>query len=64
VHLPLGVDWMWMGIPWVLVLVVIVVLAARGRQNPESPEEILKRRYASGQITRDEYERMLQEIRR
>jgi len=55
---------MWMGIPWVLVLVVIVVLAARGRQNPESPEEILKRRYASGQITRDEYERMLQEIRR
>lgn len=28
-------------------------------QHKESPEEILKRRYASGEISPDEYQRML-----
>ncbi len=33
-------------------------------RREESPEEILKRRYARGEITQDDYDRMLEEVRR
>jgi putative membrane protein len=62
-HFPLGVDWMWMGVPWVVVLVVVVLLLHK-RGGGESPENVLKRRYANGEITKDQYERMLQDLRR
>ena len=72
-------DWEWgMGggmILWtllivaiVIVLVVFVARAAGPAQRPkdldDSPEEILKRRYAHGEIDRDEYERRLSDLRR
>ena len=48
---------------WVILIIVIIVLVkvimARpdGRaENKETPLEILKRRYASGEIGKDEYE--------
>lgn len=55
---------MWMGVPWVVILVVAVVLIGRSRGGPESPENVLKRRYASGEINKDQYDRMLQDLRR
>lgn len=67
-----------MGGMWILWIVVIVLVVgavwmfsrgvARGtaRRDPhgETPEEILKRRYASGEIDRTEYERRLVDLRR
>ena len=65
---------MWIG--WLLVLAVIalvvwlVVRAARtGDRNlsrpgeSPSPEQILKERYARGEIGREEYERRLSDLR-
>lgn len=60
-----------MWIFWIAVLVVVVlaiVWASRqsgARLTPhESPEEILKKRYARGEIGREEYQERLQELRR
>jgi len=68
-----------MGGMWLLWLVVIVavVLAvlfvarvaagSRGASAPsrgESAEEILRRRYARGEIDREDYQRMLADLRR
>lgn len=55
---------------WLAALVVIgalVYLVARSTKKPEpsreSPEEILKERYARGEIDREEYEGMLRDLR-
>jgi len=51
---------------WLLLLVGVVLvaiwLATRYRAPRESPLDILNRRYASGEVSREEYERMKQEI--
>lgn len=54
---------------WLAVLLVIgavIYLAARSTRNPkpshDSPEEILKKRYARGEIDREEYERMRRDL--
>lgn len=51
---------------WVLVafFVVLVWLGSRGkdRENEEEHLNILKRRYARGEITREEYNRMREEL--
>jgi putative membrane protein len=58
----------WMGM-WILPLLVGVVVwvMLRNRNVPdrpsETPEEILKRRYAKGEIDRDTYQRMLGDLR-
>jgi len=70
--------WMWwMPFGWVLGLAVLILLvwiiarAAGGfpaggfpGRVEDSPEQILKRRYAKGEIDREEYERRLSDIRR
>lgn len=63
----MGLMWLW----WLVVAVVVVVAVwaiarsvVRGGSGRESPEELLKRRYASGEIDRAEYERALQDLRR
>ena len=65
----IGMGWMW--IFWVLVLAAIVAvlvwaLAAsrRSAAGRESPEEILKRRYAQGEIDQAEYHKRLEDLRR
>ena len=67
-----GYHWWWMSV-WMLVPLLIVILvvwivtrAASGPPQPseETPEQILKRRYARGEIERDDYERRLSDLRR
>ena len=67
-------DWHmgWMGMWWILIVPVLIAVvwfaisAARRRSDGarESPEQVLKRRYASGEIDREAYERMLDELRK
>lgn len=62
----------WMVLWWVAGIVVLVLLVrfvagAAGRVSPggdDTPEQILKRRYAKGEIDRDEYQRRLEDLRR
>lgn len=61
----------WMGIWWIvgaafIALVVWALLrSSRGLMNgsSESPEQVLKRRYAKGEIDHATYQRMLTELK-
>jgi putative membrane protein len=62
-------DWwilMWVGMAlmWALIIagVWLVVAAARGRNDPETAEDILAQRFARGDIGRDEYRALLDEL--
>lgn len=66
-----GIGWMWPFAALLIVVVVIIVVRAlgqRGGDGPRSPgqtpEQILKARYARGEIDRDEYQRRLEDLRR
>ena len=61
----------WMGFSWILVVLVIVVGAwyalsamRQGGFKGESPEDILKRRYANGEIDGETYDKMLDDLRK
>ncbi len=60
----------WMWIWWILVLVVVIWLVvsltsrARGYPHRPSAEDILKERYARGEIGKEDYDRMLNDLRR
>lgn len=60
----------WMVFIWILgglAVLAVLWLLARGAGSPggqESPEEVLKRRYAAGEISREEYEEKLADLRR
>ena len=65
----LGMGWMMVSwLVWLVVIVAVVWVATRafgaGTGMGESPEAILKRRYAKGDIDREEYERRLSDIRK
>jgi len=54
---------------WLAVLILLVWIVARAAggasgRTDETPEQILKRRYARGEIERDEYERRLSDLRK
>jgi uncharacterized membrane protein len=63
--------YIWLPIVWVVGLAVVIPLAwfirrtwvAPSRQAEDSPELILKRRYARGEIDRDEYKALLNDLR-
>lgn len=67
-----GMGWGWIGLGmvhmllfWVLVILGIVVLfrSLGGRGNEDARAlEILKARYAKGEITRDQFEQMKRDI--
>mgnify|MGYP001266356668 FL=1 len=62
----------WMLLWWaagIFVLLLLVRLVAGGPgsfapRGDETPEQILKRRYARGEIEREEYQRRLEDLRR
>jgi putative membrane protein len=60
----------WMSLWWILAAVALAVILAFVFQGfarngtPDSPEQILKRRYAGGEITREEFDRTLADLRR
>ena len=68
-----GYGWSmgWMMVSWLVWILIIALLVwvlfrviARPAASDDSPETILKRRYARGEIDREEYERRLSDIRR
>lgn len=61
----------WMSLWWILIVAVLVLViwcarsATRRRDiSLESPEQVLKRRYAKGEVDREAYERMLADLRK
>jgi len=67
-HFGMGFGWIFAVLFWVVIL---IGLAAVGRwfffgrdgfTGQDRPLDILKRRYARGELTREEYERMRREI--
>lgn len=65
-----GMGWMmlWGSILWLLIIAAVIWAAVKstsaGLRVDDVPETILKRRYARGEIDRDEYERRLNDIRK
>jgi len=68
-----GGGWLMMGIGmliWVAVIVLVVWLIVRavgqrpGGGGSESAEDLLRRRYASGEIDAEEYQTRLETLRR
>ncbi len=70
-----GAGWGWMAMGWIMMLafwllVIVGVVAvvrwasARGAVGPhaEPPMEILRRRYAAGELTREQFESMRREV--
>jgi len=65
-----GGHWAWMTLGWLVgigffgLLLWLLFNAVRAPQGDQSPEAILKRRYAAGEIDTEEYERRLTTLRR
>lgn len=60
-------GWMWFGLPFFIVLAVVawVLLTRRDKQGEtETPEALLKRRFAKGEIDEETYNRMLEQLRK
>jgi len=63
-------PWYWLGWAWVLALLVLIVIAfvwsmrraSRPAPNTESPFDILKRRYARGEISPEQFEAMKRQL--
>jgi putative membrane protein len=63
-------HWIWMVFWWIVAIyfiiagVMFIADSFRARQNTrESPESILRRRYAAGEIDTEEFERRLAVLR-
>lgn len=56
-----GFGWIFMVIFWVLVIIGVVylvklVIGAKGEEKAETALDILKKRYARGEISKEEFE--------
>ena len=65
----MGAGMIFMAVFWILVIVFVVMLVARLRprasnDTAQAPtaQDVLKRRYAAGEIGRDEYEQKMRDI--
>lgn len=70
-HGRFGVALFWIGglirlVVWGVLVVVVLFLVRRAggpaRSIPESALDILKRRYAAGELTREQYQQMRQDL--
>jgi uncharacterized membrane protein len=66
-----GGHMIWMTISWLVVIGLFTALlgllmfaVGRGTESGESAEEILRRRYAAGEMGTEEYENRLEELRK
>ena len=70
-----GMGWwmLWGSILWVVFIVAIVLVTARlsgdgrradntGQPPPEAPLDIARRRYASGELSREEFEQIRRDL--
>ncbi len=64
----MGGMWLWWTVILIAVVAVVVFAMSGGRRgggsSGPSPVQVLKRRYANGEIDRDTYERMLEDLRK
>lgn len=65
----MGLDWLMVVVFWGVVITGIVVLIrglgnGPGRRGGDEAQAILRRRYASGELTREQYEQMRQVLER
>ncbi len=66
----MGFGWIYMLIFWTFAVAsTVYLIKAAGRRSEcgapyESPLDILKRRYSRGEITRDEYERIKDDLKK
>jgi putative membrane protein len=56
-----GLGWLWMVLAWAIVIGLVVwaagaLFGTRDRAAESSPLDTLKRRYAAGEISTEEYE--------
>lgn len=64
-------GWWWWGWMWIWVFIAIIVILVlsgrgpgrRGREYRDPAEDIARQRYARGEITKEEFERLLQDLR-
>lgn len=60
----MGLGWIFMIVFWGVVIYLVIALFnknrsdSRGSNKGESAEEILKKRYARGEISKEEFERI------
>jgi putative membrane protein len=58
-----GFGWIFMFIFWGLIIWAIIVLVRGGLGKDKSPFEILKERYAKGEINKKEFEEKKKDLR-
>ncbi len=64
----MGFGWAWMVIFWALVilgaayLVKLIAGSARREEKPETALDVLKKRYAKGEITKEEFAKMKDDL--
>ncbi len=64
----MGFGWFWMILVWALVIAGIVYIVqavirgSRKSEQAESPLDILKKRYARGELSKEEFERMRDDL--
>jgi len=59
-------GWIWMLLFWGAIIWLIVwgvsQLTGAGRRNEDTPLEIARRRYARGEITREQFDQLRQDL--
>ncbi len=66
----MGFGWMFMIIFWVLVILGVVYIfkmiseRSRPAERGETALDILKKRYAKGEVTREEFEKMKDDLKK
>ena len=63
----MGFGWPFMLLPFILIIVIITAILDRGTvsyYDGEDPIQVLERRYATGEISRNEYWRIKNDLNR